>query len=72
MLPVGVPDAAVQLAQMTISSSFSIKLLFWWLFVGWVFFGGAGGEVHPAFGVGKGCANWVPAGGDRWVWTVAD
>lgn len=60
-------DAGVQLAQMKISSSFSIRCwgcfvvvvllvggcffvgLFWFFFVL---------EVHPAFGVGKGCANW--------------
>lgn len=73
----------MQLAQMRISSSFSIK--FWgcsvvgllvgvwgfcWFFFVWglVFFL----EVHPAFGVGKGCAKWVPAGGDRCICTITD
>lgn len=72
----------MQLAQMRISSSFSIK--FWgcsvvvgllvgvwgfcWGFFGWGFFL----EVHPAFGVGKGCANWVPAGGDHCICTITD
>lgn len=71
----GAPDAGVQLAQTRIGSSFSIKC--WGRFVvvlsvgGWVFCWFSL-EVHPAFGALKGCANRVPAGGDRCICTVTD